>query len=138
MATEEAIEVVTAEYGKKVYIIEDFSEFIKKVYATYADGEAVYPLVELFFRKGKGLGLYFFAGESISRGNDATSRSAYSAFMQYHTGIHFGGKLEQQKMFEFKMAYSKLTEALDFNVGCYMDKKKYKQVFMPTKEGVKE
>ena len=137
-ATEEAIDVVTAEYGKKVYIIEDFSEFIKKVYATYADEEAVYPLVELFFRKGKGLGLYFFAGESISRGNDATSRSAYSAFMQYHTGIHFGGKLEQQKMFEFKMAYSKLTEALDFNVGCYMDKKKYKQVFMPTKEGVKE
>ena len=136
-ATKEAIELLAQECGKKFYMIENLSEFVRNVYTLSGD-EALHPLVELFFRQGKGLGIYFFAGEGVSRGNDVASRSAYSAFMQWHTGIHFGGKLEQQKLFEFKMAYSKLTEALDFNVGCYLEKKKYKQVFMPTKEVIEE
>lgn len=127
-------EAVIAEYGKKVIIIDELTDFIEAVYLEKAEERALYPVIESVLQKGKGLGIYFFAAVDYTGIGSVKETRAYREYTRYQTGIHFGGRLDQQKLFECDIPYAKQLQVLNFNVGSYMDNRKLKQVWMPVKE----
>lgn len=135
MTSDEKLEMLNAKYGKKVIIIDDLTDFVDTVYSEIPDEESLSPVMETLIKKGRGFGIYFFAGVDYTSRNSARDKQLYSAFLQYHTGIHFGGKLDQQKLFECNIPYAKQLQLLDFNVGSYVENKKLKQVLVPVEEG---
>lgn len=135
MTPSEKTEVVVEKHGRKVVIIDDLLDFVEAIYLERNPAKAIFPVVETLLTKGKGYGIHFIAGVDYMRKHEAKYLSACETFLQYHTGVHFGGKLDQQKLFECKLPYPKQIEILDFNVGSYLEKNELKQVLMPVKEG---
>lgn len=119
-------------FEKRVYLIENLSDFMERLYAPVkADQETLYPIFEVFFKKGSHLGIVFIAHEEIADHYNVMSKTAGKYFLSYQQGIHFGGKLDQQKLFDFVMPVSKQIKALDYNIGSYMEQNEYYQVYVP-------
>lgn len=119
-------------FAKRIYLIENLSDFIEGLYAPVkAEQEVLYPIFEVFFKKGSHMGIVFIAHEEISDHYNVMSKTAGKYFLSYKQGIHFGGKLDQQKLFDFAMPVSKQIKVLDYNVGTYMVQNEFYQIYVP-------
>lgn len=126
--------ILVEKFGRKMVMIDDLEEFMEAVYMERPIEETLYPVIETLFQKGKGYGIHFIAGVDYTRQSSVRYMRAYQTFLEYHTGIHFGGKLDQQKLFECNLPFSKQLQVLDFNIGSYMEENELKQVLMPILE----
>lgn len=112
-------------------VIEDMKEFQEAVYRSYDGKETFYSIMEEFLKRGKGHGIYFFGGMDPAVHYSIVGKTAGQRFLSYRTGIHLGGKLDQQKLYEFPMPLSKQMKPMDYNVGCYMEEEEYRQIYVP-------
>ena len=119
-------------FGRKWIFIEDLSEFIDAIYSNWGkDKELFYPLFEAFFKQGSEMGILFVANVSSSQYYNIQGQEAGKIFLSYQTGIHFGGHLDQQRLFEFQLRISEQMKARDYNVGCWIHNDMFEEVFMP-------
>lgn len=91
--------------------IADLTEFIQ---AVYNPGENIGNLSGFFeniFEKGFLHNIYFFACFNQDDVSLLSGRKAYHLFVSYKTGVHLGGNLSAQRLFNFQnVHYSQLSK----------------------------
>jgi S-DNA-T family DNA segregation ATPase FtsK/SpoIIIE len=90
--------VIRERFGLLFVFIDSMHDFLERVYDKH--DEDYYPLVELFWKQGKGLGVYFIAGFEPNVYGSNQYREAYKLFVSHGTGIHLGGQLDKQKLID--------------------------------------
>lgn len=118
------------EFRPMFFIIEDFGAFLECIYGNHG-AEAYYPITELFFKEGAGLGIWFIAGMEAGKSASAPYSLAYKYFTQAHRGIHMGGQLNMQKLFQFDLPVSAQTARWDDHLGCFMEEDETCRVYVP-------
>ena len=118
------------EFAQLFFIIDDFTAFLELVYKSHGT-ESYFPITELFFKEGKGLGIYFIAGIDTGNSASAVYTQAYKNFTNEKKGIHLGGQLNQQNLFQFQIPITKQLTRLDDNIGCFVEKETPYSVFIP-------
>ena len=92
--------------------IADLPEFI---HAVYHPGDGVGNLSGFFeniFEKGYLHNIYFFACFNQDDAALMTGHKAYHLFISYKTGVHLGGNLSSQRLFNFQnIHYSQMSKA---------------------------
>lgn len=129
-SSEKLYEALLQEFEPMYFIIEDFGAFLEIIYANHGE-ESYYPITELFFREGKGLAIWFIAGIVSEKSVSAPYTLAYKYFVEDKKGIHLGGKLNSQKLFDCNLPIAKQTMRLEENIGCVMEKDKLRYIFVP-------
>lgn len=110
---------ITEEMGQMIFFIDDFSGFLDLVYQS-GNKEPMYPITELFFQQGKDLGIHFIAAMQGTGQGTASYRIAFKNFVKEKQGIHIGGRLDLQKLFQFTMPSGQQMKRLPDNVGHMM------------------
>jgi len=122
--------ILKKEFAQLFFIIDDFTAFLELVYKSHGT-ESYFPITELFFKEGKGLGIYFIAGIDTGNSASAVYTQAYKNFTNEKKGIHLGGQLNQQNLFQFQIPITKQLTRLDDNIGCFVEKETPYSVFIP-------
>lgn len=78
----------------------DFIDFIKTVYTEAAEIQLA-PYLENITEKGYLHNIFFFGCVNPDEAVKAVGYKIYSNIMSYGTGIHFGGYINSQKLFQF-------------------------------------
>lgn len=87
---------------EKIYIfIADMPEFIKHIYAPEEGIGAMGALIENFFDKGSLHNIFWFACLKLEDVNTVSGVRAYDLFVRYKKGVHFGGNVSAQRIFNF-------------------------------------
>jgi hypothetical protein len=130
---EEAFRLSYEHFPKILVWIENLQDFMERIYMSYDGQEDLYSIFELFFKQGEHRGILFFAYENSAEHYGVKARPAGKYFLSYQQGIHFGGRLDQQKLFDFSMPLSKQMKVLDYNIGSYLKDEMFYQIYMPIK-----
>ena len=91
-------------------------------------------IVELFFKEGKQLGIVFMAGFVPGFNSSSYYTQACKNFVQYRTGIHMGGRLNEQRLFEFALPLTVQTQVLPDQIGYSIKKGSPYRLFIPKHE----
>lgn len=119
-------------FEKRIYLIDNLADFIERIYMPVTmEQESLYPIYETFFKKGANYGITFMAYEETADHYNIAGRTAGKNFQAYKQGIHFGGRLDQQKLFDFTLPISKQMKVLDYNEGNYECNNQFYQIYMP-------
>ncbi len=126
-------EQILTEFPKEIIFIDDMDRFVHAIYdAGYK--ETMNPIVELFFREGKELGIVFVAGMPDSMEAATVYSAACKEYMRAKTGIHLGGVVKNQRLFEFNLPLSEHVKPLPMNIGYVAEKSKTHKIFVPLYE----
>lgn len=102
---------------RPVYVlIDQFAGFAEQIYNP-SNPQALAPLAEVLLQKGKGFGIYFFGGFDGSGSRQALNRPLFQLFMREKQGIHLGGHLERQRLFEYRLPVAERVRTQPENVG---------------------
>lgn len=118
------------QFATMFLLIDDLSDFLDLIYKDHETGDW-YPIMELFFEKGEGFGIYFFAGMDVTGNPSAAYTTAYKNFTRNKRGIHMGGQLNLQRLFHFDIPISKQTVRFHDNIGCLIDGKESLSLYIP-------
>ena len=92
--------------------IADLSEFIKAVYHPEGDVGNLSGFFENIFEKGYLHNIFFIACFNQDDASTLTGQKAYHMFISYKSGVHLGGNLSAQRLFNFQnIHYSQLSKA---------------------------
>lgn len=92
--------------------ISDLTEFINSVYHPEEGIGNLSGFFENIFEKGYLHNIYFFACFNQDDVSALTGQKAYHLFVSYKTGVHLGGNLSSQRLFNFQnIHYSQLSKA---------------------------
>lgn len=128
----EQMDIMASErFGRLVVLIDDLKEFLDGVSRAATEEEFIASIYEQVFRSGQGLGICFIAIVRPSSYHEIDGRMAGEMFLRYHTGIHFGGRLDRQKLMEFEIPLSRQMDAKEDNIGMWPDGNGCREVFMP-------
>ena len=111
-------------------LIDDFSDFLDIIYKDHDTGDW-YPIMELFFEKGEGFGICFFAAMDVTGNPSAAYTTSYKNFTRKNRGIHMGGQLNLQRLFHFDLPISKQTVRFQDNIGCLIDGNESLSIYIP-------
>jgi S-DNA-T family DNA segregation ATPase FtsK/SpoIIIE len=125
--------VIMKEFSPLVVIIDDFDAFLQKIYDT-SYKEEMNKIVELFFKEGKQLGIMFIAGFTPEFASNNLYTQACRNFTLYKTGVHIGGRLNDQRIFEFSLPLAVQTQVLSDQIGYSMKKGVPYKLFIPQYE----
>ena len=81
--------------------IDDMSDFMQMAYKPEAGVGSISGFLENIFEKGKSHAIYFIAGIKAEDEPGLTVYKAYNHFVSYKRGMHTGGNLTGQKIFQF-------------------------------------
>lgn len=126
--------ILIKDFKPVVVLIDDFSQFLQKIYDT-SYKEEMNNIVELFFQEGKQLGVMFLAGFTPDFLSSSLYTLACKTFVHYKKGIHLGGQLNDQKLFEFTLPISVQTKSLPDNIGYTLVKNKPCRLYVPMHMG---
>ena len=88
---------------KPVFIfIDDLPDLLKMAYKPEAGLGKFDGFLENILEKGRSHAIYFIAGIKVEDEAMMTIYKAYSFFVSYKRGIHAGGNLQSQKLFQFR------------------------------------
>ncbi len=83
-------------------VIADLSEFMQMVYRPQADVGEMAGFVENIMEKGSLHNIYFIASLKTEDESMLTIYRAYTLYTGYKKGVHLGGNLSMQKVFDFQ------------------------------------
>ncbi len=87
---------------KKIFIfIADLAEFVNAVYHPAEGVGSMYAYLENITQKGENHGFHFFGCLNTEQTAQIAGRSIYINMASYRTGIHLGGNLNGQRLFQF-------------------------------------
>ena len=115
---EELFEAAALEKPIFIYIV-DFPWFIARL---YQDDRGMSGFMETLFKKGRFHNIYFIAILSLENRGDVMGYQAFGDFIDYHTGIHFGGNALQNTFLSFDyLGYQKQSAVLRPGIGLLPD-----------------
>ena len=127
---EEMYDALLKEFEPMYFVMDDFGAFIELIYKSHGK-ESYFPITELFFREGRGLGIWFIAGMETGKSASAAYTLAYKNFTKQPRGICLGGQLNTQKLFQFSFPISLQAKRLEDNIGCLMENGRPIRVVVP-------
>lgn len=97
-----------------VYIfLSDLKEFFKLIYSADAEVGNMSGFMETIMAKGPLHRIYFFGCLKVEDAISLMSYKAYQSYISYKKGIHLGGNLSTQKIFNFQnIPYAELSKAM--------------------------
>ena len=97
-----------------VYIfLSDLKEFFKLIYSADAEVGNMSGFMETIMAKGPLHRIYFFGCLKVEDAISLMSYKAYQSYIFYKKGIHLGGNLSTQKIFNFQnIPYAELSKAM--------------------------
>ena len=88
--------------GERIFLfIADLAEFIRHIYAPASGIGEMGALVENLLDKGGNRGIFWFGCIRQEDRNAVLGRKAYDLFVRQKTGVHFGGRVSEQRIFDF-------------------------------------
>lgn len=87
--------------GKHFLFIANLAEFISHIYAPAGGVGEMGALVENLLDKGGNRDIFWFACLKQEDRNALLGRKAYELFVRRKAGVHFGGKVSEQRIFDF-------------------------------------
>lgn len=94
--------------------IDNLDDFMKAVYIPPEGVGSMAGFIENIMEKGYLHNIYIVAGYDYSNSTHSTGRKAFNHFISYRTGIHLGGNVAAQRIFDFSSlpysAQSKVTK----------------------------
>lgn len=92
--------------------ISNLTEFINSIYHPDDNIGNLSGFFENIFEKGFLHNIYFFACFNQDDASLLAGQKAYNTFVSYKTGVHLGGNLSSQRLFNFQnIHYSQLSKA---------------------------
>lgn len=97
-----------------VYIfLSDLKEFFKLIYSADAEVGNMSGFMETIMAKGPLHRIYFFGCLKVEDAISLMSYKAYQSYISYKKGVHLGGNLSTQKIFNFQnIPYAELSKAM--------------------------
>ena len=115
VASTDIRESVRNEFKDLIVIIDNLNEFCSKIYSKDYD-EEIYPIMELFIKQGSGLGIYFVGVLEQGDYYQVAATNFGKQFLSSREGLHLGGHLDQQKVFDFPYTLSQQMKGQDINI----------------------
>lgn len=128
---------IREQQGLLFVFIDSMRDFLAEIYKKRGDDaeDSYYPHVETFLQGGQGLGIYFIAGFDAEVYESGMYQPACRTFMSYTTGIHIGGQLDKQRLFDIPLTSRDDYHALTMHDGLTMLDDRMAQVFIPAHSG---
>ncbi|MCL2287249.1 MAG: type VII secretion protein EssC [Firmicutes bacterium] len=124
-----AFATIREQCGLLFVFIDSMDDFLKVIYEEREDN--YYPLVEVFFKQGKGLGCYFISRFEPSVYINGSFREAYKLFLSHGCGIHTGGQLDKQKHIEIPLLTREYTQVQEITEGMTLFDEQLISLFVP-------
>lgn len=87
---------------KKIFLfITNLLEFVKHIYLPSEGVGEMGAAIENFLEKGRSHNIFWFGVLQTDDRNRASGRRAYELFIRYRQGIHFGGRVSEQRLLDF-------------------------------------
>lgn len=104
---------------KPIFIfIDDIHEFMRAVYRPDEGAGNVSGFLENITEKGELHNIFLFATIDYSKNSQSMGYKAFNNMLSYKTGIHLGGNVAAQKIFEFNgMSYTDQSKAMKPGIG---------------------
>lgn len=95
--------------------ISDFAWFLNTVYESEFEMSG---FLENIIEKGRLHNIYFFANIKMEDASDASFRDLYELFVAHKAGIHFGGNVGENRIFNYdSVPYQEQSEVLKPGIG---------------------
>lgn len=135
--SDEEIYLDMRSFVTKYLIIPDFADFIHNVKnpENYGDAGA---FIENILDKGILHNVYWFAVLQPDDVAKLGGNRIYDLFIRYKTGMHFGGNVSSQRIFNFDyIPYNEQTKSLKAGIGLipYQEEEKVNRVVIPLVKG---
>lgn len=100
--SDEEIYIKMIEEVERIYFfIADIPEFIKHIYAPAEGIGQMNAVIENFLEKGSLHNIFWFGCMKLEDSNTVSGIKAYDLFVRYKRGVHFGGNVSAQRIFNF-------------------------------------
>ncbi|MBQ6787676.1 MAG: type VII secretion protein EssC [Lachnospiraceae bacterium] len=135
--SDEEIYIDMQNFGAKYLIVPDIGDFIQNVKNPENFGDAR-PFIENVLDKGILHNVYWFA---VLQPDDVTKLGGtriYDLFIRYKTGMHFGGNVSGQRIFNFEyIPYNEQTKSLKAGIGLipHQEEETAQKVVIPLVKG---
>ena len=87
---------------KKIFLFTtNLLEFVKHIYLPAEGVGEMGAAIENFLEKGRSHNIFWFGVLQTDDRNRASGRRAYELFIRYRQGIHFGGRVSEQRLLDF-------------------------------------
>lgn len=117
------------QFNQILIVIDDMAEFTEIIYG--GKPEDMSAIMEVFLKQGQGLGIYFVAGFDASANDKSVYTTMVKNFLNYKTGIHFGGHLDQQKLFTVNLPLREQSKPMEQGYGYFVSDNSNRIVFVP-------
>lgn len=128
-----------ADYSNSIRLvfIPDMKAFSELIYSAQNE-EAMYPLVEVFFREGRERGILFIGGFQVQSQTSYLYMQACKNFTDYRRVWHVGGPLNQQRVAEYAIPVGAQMKDNPLNEGYVLEGEVVKEIFVPKYKGIKQ
>jgi len=132
---DEIYEVMLLE-KRYVVFIADFSDWVNMHYKDLIL-KGCEALVKNIIEKGSLHNIYFVASYDFNKRDEIIGRDIYEYYIKYQTGIHMGGMLEKQKIFDYSFVpYAEQGKSYPSGIGTiprmeYEGETEYGKVIIP-------
>lgn len=101
-----------------IVFIADLVEFIKAVYQPDSGVGNISSYLENITEKGSYHGFYFFGNINQEQAGSVAGRKIFQNMSSYKTGIHLGGNISSQRVFQFSnISYQEQTKTTKPGIG---------------------
>ena len=124
-------------FTAKYFFIPDLGDFIQNVKNPENFGDAK-PFIENLLDKGSLHNVYWFAALQPDDVSKLGGTRIYDLFIRYKTGMHFGGNVSSQRIFNFDyVPYNEQTKAMKAGIGLvpYHEEETVHRVVIPLVKG---
>lgn len=135
--SDEEIYLDMREFPAKYLFLPDLGSFIQNVKNPENFGDAK-SFIENLLDKGSMHNVYWFAALQPEDVSKLGGTKIYDLFIRYKTGMHFGGNVSGQRIFNFDyVPYTEQTKSLKAGIGCvpYQEEESVQKVVIPLVKG---
>ena len=133
-STEEIFERMTGEQPWMV-VVPDLGEFFQTVYSPPAKSMKLDKVMEMLCDKGYLHNIYFFSAMSADQRSALTAYPLFQILLREKHGVHLGGNVDKQMIFEFDALSYREKQALPKKAGFGLipatDEETVRQIVIP-------
>ena len=126
----DATRFIEDNFSNILVIFEDYNAFCNMTYSVNND-KSYTDAYEVFLKNGKGFGVTFIAVWNRSLYSQNLTKPSCQLFMESHSGMHLGGKLDSQKAIEINMSITEQVKIRPPETGFAVSGNRITEIFIP-------